>query len=64
MYENRTVKKVFPGKPERRRKPRRPKLRCLDCTENDPKSMNVKRWRKRQTTSLWAVILKEALTEL
>jgi hypothetical protein len=26
--------------------------------------MNVKRWRKRQTTSLWAVILKEALTEL
>jgi len=36
------------------------KLRRLDCTMNDLKSMGVKRWRKKAK----AVIMKEALVEL
>jgi hypothetical protein len=38
MSDNRIVKKVFLGKPDgRRRRARRPKLRRLDCIENDLK---------------------------
>jgi hypothetical protein len=37
MSDDRTIKKVFLGKPDRRRKAGRPKLRWLDCTENDLK---------------------------
>lgn len=47
MSDNRTVKKVFPGKPEGKRNAGKPKLTCLDCTENGPKSMDVKSWRKK-----------------
>jgi hypothetical protein len=43
MSDDRTVKKVFLGKPDGRRKVVRPKLRWLDCTENDLKFMGVKR---------------------
>jgi hypothetical protein len=43
MSGGRTVKKVFTGKPDKRRKAGRPKVRCLDCTENDLRSMGVKR---------------------
>jgi hypothetical protein len=43
MADDRTVKKVFLGKPDRRRKAERPKLRWLDCIENGLKSMGVKR---------------------
>jgi hypothetical protein len=46
MSDDRTVMKVFLGKPDVRRKEGRPKLRCSDCTENDLKSTDVKRWRK------------------
>jgi hypothetical protein len=43
----------------------RPKLRWLDCTENDLKWMCVKRWRKKaEDRSVWAIILKEALVIL
>jgi hypothetical protein len=42
ISDDRTVKKVFLGKPDGRRKAGRPKLRWLDCTENDLKSMGVK----------------------
>jgi hypothetical protein len=63
--DDRTVKKVFLGKTNGRRKAGRPKLRWLDCLENDLKSMGVKRWRKKaEDRSVWAIILKEALVEL
>jgi hypothetical protein len=47
MCDDRTVKKVFLGKPDGRREAGRPKLRWLDCIENDLKWMGVKRWRKK-----------------
>jgi hypothetical protein len=38
------------------------KQRWLNSLENDLKSMGVKRWRKKaEDTSVWAVVLKEAL---
>jgi hypothetical protein len=58
---DRTVTKVFLGKPDGRRKAGRPKLRCLDFNENDLKLMGVKRWRKEAEGS---VILKKALVKL
>jgi hypothetical protein len=42
MSDDRTVKKVFPGKADGRRKAGRPKLRWFDRIENDLKSMHVK----------------------
>jgi hypothetical protein len=63
--DDRTVNKVFLGKPDGRRKAGRPKLRWLDCIENDLKSMGVNRWRKKaEDRSVWADILKEALVKL
>jgi hypothetical protein len=47
MSDDRTVRKVFVGKPDGRRKAGRPKLRWLDCIENDLKSIGVKRWMKK-----------------
>jgi hypothetical protein len=47
MSDVRTVKKVFVGKHDGRRNVGRPKLRWLDCIENDLKCMCVKRWRKK-----------------
>jgi hypothetical protein len=65
MSDDRTVKKVFLGKPDRRRKVGRSKLRWLDCTENDMQLMGVKRWRKKaEHRSVWAIILKESLIKL
>jgi hypothetical protein len=64
MSDGRTVKKVFLGKPDGRRKVGRPKLRWLDCTEN-LKFMGVKGWRKKaEDRSVWAVVLEEALVKL
>ena len=65
MSNERTVKKVFRGKPDGRRKVGRPKLRWLDYTENDLKSVEVKRWRKKTEDRLvWAIILKGAQVKL
>ena len=65
MSDDRTVKKVFVGKPDGRRKAGRPKLRWLDCIENDLKSMGVKRWRKKaEDRSVCAVVVKEVLVTL
>jgi hypothetical protein len=41
MSDARTATTVFLGKPDGRRKAGRPKLRWLDCIENDLKSMGV-----------------------
>jgi hypothetical protein len=65
MSDNRTIKSVFLGEPDERRKARRPKLRWSDCIENDLKSMGVKRWRKKaEDRFIWAIILKKALVKL
>jgi hypothetical protein len=53
------------GKPDGSRKVGRPKVRWLDCIENDRKSIGVKRWRKQAEGRLVrAVILKKALVKL
>ena len=65
MSDDRHVKKIFLGKPNGKRKTGRPKLRWLNCLENDVKSMGVQRWRKKaEDRFVWAVILKEALAKL
>jgi hypothetical protein len=43
MSDDRTVNKVFLGKPDGRRKVGRPKLRLVEHTENDLKLTGVKR---------------------
>jgi len=43
MSDDRTIKKVFMGKPEGKKKAARPQLRWLDCTENDLKLMGITR---------------------
>jgi hypothetical protein len=53
------------GNPGGRRKPGRPRLRWLDCVEDDLKTLWVKRWRKREEDrEEWATILKEAMVKL
>jgi hypothetical protein len=65
MSDGRTVKNVLLGKPDGKREEGRPKLRWLDSIENDLKSTDVKRWRKKaEDRSVSAVILKEALVKL
>jgi hypothetical protein len=60
MFDESTVRKVFRGKPDGRRKAGRPKLRWLDFTENGLKSLGVKRWRKRaEGRFVCAIILKD-----
>jgi hypothetical protein len=54
MPDDRTANKVFLGKPDGKRITGRPKVRWLDCIENDLKSMGIKRWRKRaEERSAW-----------
>ena len=44
------------------KKAERPKIRWLDSTANDLKSISVKRWRKKaEDRPAWVIILKEAL---
>jgi hypothetical protein len=65
MSDERTVKKVWLGTLDGRRKARRPKLRWLDCIEYDLKSTGVKRLRKKaEDRSVWASILEDTLGEL
>jgi hypothetical protein len=47
MDDERMVNRVFWGNPVGRRKPGRPRLRWLDCVEDDLKTLGVRRWRKR-----------------
>ena len=47
MSDDGTVKKAFVWKPDGRRKAGRPKSRWLDRTENDMKSIGIRRQRKK-----------------
>jgi hypothetical protein len=65
MDDERMVKRVFLGDPGGRRKPRRPRLRWLDCVEDDLKTLGVRRWRKMaKDCEEWALILKKAMVKL
>jgi hypothetical protein len=65
MSDDRTVKKIFLGKRGGRREVGRPKLRWMDCIENDLKLVGVKRWRKKaEDRSIRTIVLKEALIKL
>jgi hypothetical protein len=54
MDDERTVKRVFLRNPGGRRKPGRLSLRCVDCVEDDLKTLGVRRWRKRVERS-WRI---------
>jgi hypothetical protein len=59
------VKRVFWGNPGGRSKPGRPRLRCLDCVEDDLKTLGVRSWRNRaEDPEEWAIILKEKMVKL
>jgi hypothetical protein len=47
MDDERMVKRVFLGNPGGRRQPGRPRLRWLDCVEDDLKTLGVRGWRKK-----------------
>jgi hypothetical protein len=65
MCDDRTVIKVYMGKPDGGRKEERPKLRWLDCIENDLKLMGIKRLKKKtEDTYVQAIIWKKALVTL
>jgi hypothetical protein len=65
MDNERMVKRVFLETPGGRTKPGRPKLRWLDCVEDDLKTLGVRRWRKRvEDHEEWAIILNEAMVKL
>ena len=62
MSDDGTVKTVFLGKPEGRRKAVMPEFTWLDCIENELTLIGAKRWMKKaEGRSEWAIILKEAL---
>jgi hypothetical protein len=63
MDDERMVKRVFLRNPGRRKKPGRPRLRWLDCIEDDLKTL--RRWRKRvEDREARAIILKEGMVKL
>ncbi|PSN38229.1 hypothetical protein C0J52_22200 [Blattella germanica] len=65
MDGGRTVKRIFEGNPGGRRYGGRPRLRCLDCLEEDLRRMGVRRWRKKaENREEWVVIAKETLAKL
>jgi hypothetical protein len=65
MDDETMVKTVFLGNPGGRRKPGRPRLRWLDYVEDDLKTLEVRRWRKKaEDREEWTIILKEAMVKL
>jgi hypothetical protein len=65
ISDDRTIKTVFLRKLGGKRKVGRPKLRWLDCIENDLKFVGVKRWRKKaEDRSAWAITLKEVMVKI
>ena len=47
MNETRSVKKIFEGKLEGRRRRGRPRLRWINDVEDDLRKLGVKRWRTK-----------------
>jgi hypothetical protein len=64
MYRKPNTVQVFLGRPDGRRKAGRPNVRWLDCIENDPKLMGVKRRKKAGDRSILATILRDTLVKL
>jgi hypothetical protein len=65
MDDERIVNRVFLGNPGERWKPGRPRLRWLNCVEDDLKTLGVRRQRKRaEDREEWAIILKAAVVKL
>jgi hypothetical protein len=65
MDDERVVKTVFLAYPGGRRKPGRPRLRCLGYAEDDLKTLGVRRWRKRaKDREKLTIVLKEAMVKL
>jgi hypothetical protein len=50
ISDERTLNKLFLGTSVRKGRAGRQKLTCLGCTENNLKSMDVKRWSEQQKT--------------
>jgi hypothetical protein len=64
MDDERMVKRMFLANPGGRSKPRRPRLRWLDCLENDLKTLGVRRWRKMaEDREEWAIILNAVMVK-
>ncbi|KAJ4438800.1 hypothetical protein ANN_14752 [Periplaneta americana] len=65
MEDERMAKMILTGTLEGKRDRGRPRLRWLDCIEEDLRKVGIRRWRKRaEDRSDWGVVLKEALAKL
>jgi hypothetical protein len=62
MDDERIVKRVFLGNPGRRRRSGRPRLRRLDCVEDDLKTLGL--MKRAEDREDWAIILKEGMVKL
>jgi hypothetical protein len=55
------VKKIFEGKPKRRRRMERPRLRWLEYIEKDIREVKEKRWRQKAANRAeWVFVITEA----
>jgi hypothetical protein len=64
MDDERMVKRAFLRNQGGRRKLGRPRLRWLDCVEDDLKILGVRRWRRKaEDREEWAIILMEAMVK-